>query len=443
LGSVAARSRSNRYFRKMDDCIFVSVAAYRDPQLEATLLDCLRKARRPSRLRFGICWQRDSSDIAPDIFADPRLRVLDVPWQASQGACWARAEIMKLWHGEQWYLQIDSHCRFADGWDERLEQMIAETGSPQAILSTYASPFTPDKHERLVGPPLQINFQAFTDDGILQLKPGPIPGDRQSGRPVRARFIAAGFIFAEGTFVERVPYDPELYFMGEETALTVRAFTNGYDLFHPAEAVVWHDYIRADARKHWGDHTPESDAGTDWKALDQASRLKVQRLLRAEPVEDFGLGPVRSLGDYESYAGLSFRLRKAQRYTVRAEEPPNPAVAEDWPEHIYPWIARVRLKRAQLPAGSLEQPALWSLSIQDEFGIEIHRRDLSQDELKPLLGEEEELALVCEFQSETIPARWSIWILNRSNDWLPRLTGTLEDGDFAILNEDEVLPSSA
>ncbi|MEZ5285183.1 MAG: GlcNAc-transferase family protein [Vicinamibacterales bacterium] len=40
------------------------------------------------------------------------------PWQASRGACWARAEIMGRYAGEDYYLQLDSHHRFADGWDE-------------------------------------------------------------------------------------------------------------------------------------------------------------------------------------------------------------------------------------------------------------------------------------------------------------------------------------
>ena len=87
-----------------DPLIFISVASYRDPQLVPTLLDCLQKAGRPELLRFGICWQRDASDPSPDLWTDPRFRVLDVHWRDSQGACWARAEAMKLWQGEDFYL---------------------------------------------------------------------------------------------------------------------------------------------------------------------------------------------------------------------------------------------------------------------------------------------------------------------------------------------------
>jgi Glycosyltransferase (GlcNAc) len=49
-----------------------------------------------------------------------------------------RAEVMKLWRGEQWFLQVDSHCRFAAGWDDKLIRMAGQTGSPKPVLSTYA-----------------------------------------------------------------------------------------------------------------------------------------------------------------------------------------------------------------------------------------------------------------------------------------------------------------
>ena len=46
---------------------------------------------------------------------------------------------------------------------------------------------------------------------------------------MRAPFIAAGYFFAPGRFVEEVRYDPLLpwVFMGEEIAHTARAWTSG------------------------------------------------------------------------------------------------------------------------------------------------------------------------------------------------------------------------
>lgn len=418
------------------DSIFVSVAAYRDPQLVPTVQDCLRKADNPERLRFGICWQRDPSDSPLAFTNDPRVRILDVHWRDSKGACWARAEIMKLWEGEVWFLQVDSHCRFAKGWDTRLVQAMAETGSAKPIVSTYAAPFTPGENEILQNAPLQMVFQQFTPEGIPRLRPGAFPPRRNSKKPLRARFLAAGFLFAPGHFLQEVPYDPELYFMGEESAMTVRAFTHGYDLFHPAETIVWHDYIRADAPKHWGDHSDDSGVASPWSKLDERSRRKIQRLLSGDPVDSFGLGKARTLSEYEAYAGLSFRHQKAQAYTLRGAEPPNPDAAADWPDSIYPWIARIRFALEAIPHGSLEDPMLWSLSILDPNGFEVCHRDVTREELAALSAASGELAIVCEFASDMIPATWTLWPLTRSGQWLPKFGGRLSDDDFAIVSTD-------
>jgi Glycosyltransferase (GlcNAc) len=425
-----------------NDLIFVSIASYRDPQLLPTLLDCLRKASAPERLRFGVCWQRAVEDKALPLWEDPRFRVMDVDWRQSKGACWARAEVMNLWRGEDWFLQVDSHCRFAQGWDETLVRMAEGTESAKPILSTYATPFTPvaddsGEDEVLRGGPLQMVFQGFTPEGIPQLRPGAFPTGWKGPGAMRGRFVSAGFLFAPGRFVEEVPYDPELYFMGEESALTVRAFTHGYDFFHPAETVVWHDYIRANAKKHWGDHTDAEVVATPWGELDERSKRKVQRILLGEQVGEFGLGSERTLAEYEAYAGLSFRLRKAQQYTVRGGEVPNPAVDLDWAERIYPWIARVRVQRAELPVGALNDPMLWSVAVLDEEGFELYRRDLMAEELKPMVGSDGEIALIFEFDSQTVPAGWTIMPLTRAGGWLPMVKGRLGDGDFAVLKADE------
>lgn len=421
----------------LEQLIFVSIAAYRDPQLVPTIQDCVRKAANPERLRFGICWQRGEEEHPLPFRDDPRFRILEIDWREGRGACWARAEIMRrLWRGEDWFLQVDSHCRFASGWDEKLLLAAMETGREKPILSTYPTPFTPGGNEVLAGGPMQVVFQAFTPDGIPQLRPQYMSERDPTERPLRARFLAAGFLFVRGCFVREVPYDPELYFMGEESAMTVRAFTHGYDLFHPAETIIWHDYGRHDARKHWGDHTDTAVGTRSWNKLDETSRCKVQRLLRGEPVESCGLGSERTLEEYEAYAGLSFRERKAQQYTLRGEEPPNPEISLDWTDSVRPWIVKIVFQRSLLPPGALHDPRLWFVGIQDERGFDIYRQDIMREELKPLNGDKEELAVVCEFFSETCPASWVLWPLSLSKGWLPKLQGRFQEGDVAVLVEE-------
>ncbi len=409
------------------ELLFVSIAAYRDSQLTATIADCLSKAHQPARLRFGICWQHSAEELPLPYTNDDRFRILDVDWRESRGACWARAEVMMLWRGERWFLQVDSHCRFASGWDETLIGMMGQTGSPKPILSTYATPFTPGSSEILTGAPLQMAFQGFTEEGIPHMKPQAIPDWQSLHRPLRARFVSGGFLFAAGIFVREVPYDPELYFLGEEASMTLRAFTHGYDLFHPSETIVWHDYVRKDAVKHWDDHTAK------WGEQDLQSKNKIRRLLAGQPVDRFGLGIARTVEQFEEYAGLSFRLRKAQDYTVRAGEPPNPKMNANWAEAIYPWLVRIRLESRQFPKDCWSDFSFWYIGVHDEDHHEIYRRDLTPEELTPLSQQQPEIELICELQSGSIPVSWTVWPVSRSRGWLTRIEGILREEDFTIL----------
>jgi hypothetical protein len=423
-----------------NDLIFVSIAAYRDAQLVPTIRDCIAKARHPERLRFGICWQHGDEEQPLPFTGDERIRILDIDWRASRGACWARAEIMKLWQGEAWFMQVDSHCRFAASWDTKLIAAMEKTSSPRPILSTYASGFTPatpeKPRERLGGRPQLMAIQTFFPEGLPQLKPLDIFDLPQRTQPMRARFLAAGFLFTIGQFVEDVGYDPELYFFGEEIAITLRAFTHGYDLFHPLEIIVWHDYVRSYATRHWEDHTSASVTNT-WEILDTPSRNKIKSLLAGERVESYGLGSLRSLEDYEAFAGISFRERKVQDYTRRALEPPNPPAPANWTEKIYTWLVRILIDPKQLPPASFDRPAFWYVTIHDEEGFEIYRRDFPGSELQIITGDEPKIALVCELQSGIIPFSWTVWPVDQDHGWLQKLKGVLEEGDYAIIKEDE------
>ncbi len=416
--------------------IFVSIAAYRDPQLAATLADCIGKAHFPDRLRFGICRQRDPGDGAFAHAADARVRLLEVDWRESHGPCWARAQIMRMWRGEPWYLQIDSHSRFAPGWDDSLITMLQHCPGEKSILSSYPAPFAPGHEENLAGGPLRIAMVGFTRDGLPQLRPEWITPPA-NGLPVPARFLAAGFIFAPGSFVTDVPYDPELYFMGEETTLTVRAYSQGYDLYHPAKTVIWHDYTRTGAIRHWDDHRTDAPELIPWHEHDRRSRKKVLQILQGEPVTSCGLGQSRSLLQYEEYAGVSFRHRIIQNYTLRGDPPPNPRPAPDWRKSTHRWIVKLEFSRQQMHAQALQDPEHWAVSIRDHQSTLIHQEEFPAEQLLPLQQAGDRLALVCEFYSETEPVNWLICPRSRSQGQLAQISGQFQEDDVAQLAADE------
>merc|ERR1712238_22147 len=83
------------------------------------------------------------------------------------------------------------------------------------------------------------------------LDPNPIlrisTGSNYNGdepRPTQIPFIAAGFFFTTAEFLVDVPFDPFMpwCFMGEEIALSSRAWTSGWDIYAPRKNLISHQY---------------------------------------------------------------------------------------------------------------------------------------------------------------------------------------------------------
>jgi hypothetical protein len=284
--------------------IFVQIASYRDDELVATVRDALRKAAQPQNLSFGIVWQgKVGIDPLPIEFL-PYCRLLLVDADRSRGVCWARSKAQLLWDGEPYTLQIDSHMRFVQGWDELLLHMLAHCSSPKPLLTAYPPAYTPPDMLHS-GEPTRLAASHFTEQGILSLVSGTSLSEYT--KPQLGMFIAAGFWFAPSQLLREIPYDPLLYFQGEEINLAVRAWTHGWDIYHPNQITCYHEYTRVGKPRHWEDHH-------HWWQLDQVAHQRLRWLLEVEPsavnLDRYGLGQQRNLSSYEQFSGVNFRQRK-------------------------------------------------------------------------------------------------------------------------------------
>ncbi|TCS98263.1 UDP-N-acetylglucosamine (GlcNAc):hydroxyproline polypeptide GlcNAc-transferase [Tepidimonas ignava] len=293
--------------------IFISVANYRDTETAPTIRDALAQAAQPQRVVFGVLSQVvpavDDDCLAPE---GPAVRQLCVHAASSLGACWARHRILTELRGDEpFVLQIDSHTRFAPGWDERFLRMWAELGNPRAVLSCHPMPYTPPR--QLADPAIPVTRpKAFNEQGILVLHSHAIPYAQRPPAPVWQAFVGAGCIFAPAAAFDEVPYDPHLYFHGEESTLSARLYTHGWDVFAPNDVLLYHDYTHDRGRpKHWQDNR-------DWTRLNALSFARVRHLLAGEAPTDptaltqidrYGLGTARPLADFEVLAGVDFKSR--------------------------------------------------------------------------------------------------------------------------------------
>ena len=302
--------------------IFIQIAAYRDSDLPATLRNLIERAADPERLHFGIFLQLKPEDPAEwaDLPEHPHMKVERIDAAASQGCCWARSQAQKLYRDEPYWLQIDSHMRAVWGWDRLLLQMHAATGDHLAVLSTYPNAFLQPNQFLGDGCLPLIQPKGFEYYGLLTFS-GALVKERFA-KPKLSHCIAGGFIFGPGHAVKTVPYDPELYFHGEELSMAIRLFTHGYNLYNPNQNVLYHLYKKGEGQEltHWGDHS-------DWFKRNRKSMVRVHALcgtlstapksiepnvLDLTDMDRYWLGRRRSLSDYEKASGVNFKNQRVK-----------------------------------------------------------------------------------------------------------------------------------
>ncbi|MCO6500896.1 MAG: hypothetical protein J5I47_11070 [Vicingus serpentipes] len=373
-----------------DKTIFVQIASYRDPQLMVTIKDLLEKANFPNRIVLGVCRQynpfEDSFDREEEKYLrslGDQLRIinLNVFEETSPGVCWARNQIQtRLYGGEDYTLQLDSHMRFKEGWDSYFINQIKELqakGYPKPLLTAYAPSYDAETNEKK-DEVWVMHFDRFIPEGVVFMIPSVLM--YKPTEPIPSRFYSAHMTFTLGQFCTEVPHDPEYYFHGEEISIAVRSYTWGYDLFHPADTYIWHEYHRNGRAKVWGDDN-------EWWVKNQECHLRNRKLLRIDNTPndiDFGkcgFGSVRTIEDYEAYAGINFRTREVQEYTLNNSYPPEPNDSE-WINHFKEYFSFNREYIREM-----KDDDLWILAVVSQDCTILHMEYYFRPELENILHE--------------------------------------------------------
>jgi hypothetical protein len=412
--------------------IFIQIASYRDPQLILTIEDCIAKAKNPKKLVFSIAWQHSNEDKWDDLSlykSDKRFKIVDIDYKDSNGACWARNKLQQNYDGEEYTLQLDSHHRFIQDWDVELINMykqLQKKGHEKPLLTGYVSSFNPerDPEERNMVP-WKMNFDRFIPEGAVFFLPAAIDNFKELNEPIPARFYSAHFAFTTGDFVKEVPHDPNYYFHGEEISIAVRAYTWGYDLFHPHKIVVWHEYTRKGRTKQWDDDK-------NWVSKNVDCHKRNRKLFEMDgEVKDidfgeFDFGKERTLNDYEKYSGLSFSKRGVQQYTLDNNLAPNPVIEdpEQYEESFLTIFKHcIDIVPGQVP---LDDYDFWVVAFENDKGDTIFRQDADTSEIQRLKNDPDGYYKIWRtFNIKDKPHKWVVWPHSISKDWCERLTGNL------------------
>lgn len=232
----------------------------------------------------------------------------------AMGAGFARDKAISLLQDEEYFLQIDSHTIFAEGWDDIAISELAKAkklaNNDKVLLSYFPPPFYVEQNKtisivkndkkQLPYPTRQkpiINKQGEWTAERIEF------ADKDRSNPELSSTVLGGFIFADTKLVREVPYDPDISFFGEEICFAMRAWTRGWDIYSPSKIVVYHFYFRGDYKKVWKDANIRK---VSWLEVERISKDKQKRVLCG--IEDgvYGAGNTRSLKDFEEFVCIDF-----------------------------------------------------------------------------------------------------------------------------------------
>ena len=307
LGVTFKKEESNK-------TIFVALTSFIDGDIRNTILSCINQAKNPSNLRFGVVLQYNNEKESDercidDLIEKYNLKVKKFFYKESKGGCWARNLVSDFYSNEDYSLQIDCHVRMAKNWDEKL---ISEyTSLPHKGLISYLSPgFI---HDEETG--LDHSFAHLDSRDILNIPTiteitqeywpkfqGYTNEVSTNGINREVSILYCGFIFGKGDWIVDIKNDPEHYYTGEEFMLSLRAYTKGYNIYQPKEAVSWH--------RNNPNHQHHHGIFDDHNERHKHAMERLRMLIEGGDLGEYGLGTERQLSDYENFAGINLKQRR-------------------------------------------------------------------------------------------------------------------------------------
>jgi hypothetical protein len=285
--------------------IFVQISSYHDNELHKTIIDCMAKSSGVNTIFFGVhvCY-KDVDELT--YIEMPNIQYIKSKAPDGLGVGYGRYLANEFYNGEDYYLQIDSHTRFAQDWDINLiedHKLYTEQGC-KPVLTAYPSGYfydnsrlMYDKNPGVVFADFQKKKEHKETDFINQTSVMNKPGN------IFTRGVSAGHVFGSGDIALIKP-NKKMFNWGEEYLMAIRFFTHGYDLMLPSKQNLFHLY--------YGDR-PENQrrlAGLDYpdKAdlLFKKTQQELKRILSGRVVGDQEFGSERTLEDFWYYAGITF-----------------------------------------------------------------------------------------------------------------------------------------
>lgn len=288
--------------------IFVQIASYDDEELVKTVEDCFAKASKSNVIKVGIheCYINNKTE-----FNNPNIKIKYSKAPENLGVGISRYLSNELYSDEDYYLQVDSHTRFRENWDDLLIENLHKhidsgnkcilTGYPPGYWYQEDGSETLDLNANTTSIKLKRVYddhKMFNDRRIIDQE------GVSSDDTFCSESISGGFIFGTGD-IHRVKQHPGIFYFGEEFLRAASFYMNGYNLMIPEVPVVFHLYGNMSKRVPCWLTYPDETA-----ELEERSGYLIKKLLseyNTDASSKIWLGTERSLEMYGKYVGVDFK----------------------------------------------------------------------------------------------------------------------------------------
>jgi hypothetical protein len=228
----------------MNGKVYLQIAAWRDPLLVETIKNAIKNAEFPELLTFTCVFQgykQDSWMLESLKHIDAKINLIEVDARvAPLSLCKLRGDVgSSLITDEEYYMQVDSHSKFAPNWDTDLKTELSlarrKYGS-KTIITSQITGFTDWDSDFIYS-----TMTSIPDEKLFNQIGAPVVGRWTAKNPntqTVERFFNAACIFSLTDFVRDVPQPDSILFQYEQPMMALRTFTAGYTMVGPTKSYV-------------------------------------------------------------------------------------------------------------------------------------------------------------------------------------------------------------
>ena len=299
------------------DKIFVSLAGYRDPDLINTVRSFYENAKNKDMLFFSLVSHEGPETIFDFSFIPSKqISYQKIDYRLADGACSGRHLANSLLSDQyKYFLHTDSHSRAKVEWDTMLIDEYNKCSSKWGtdyIFTKYPHGFLKEWDENGNSTDkINLNNESLHKvvpewdeiENVYLLRWRDLE-DLEFGDKVYG--FAANFAFGSVKAFMKAPYDPYLYFLGEEISLGVRLSVQGVNLVAPAINAIYTNYDRDNGKRggfHWNDNPT-------WGLRDKSARERLAKLFTLQDLGVYGLQDhVEEYRALQTEMGLEFESK--------------------------------------------------------------------------------------------------------------------------------------